>query len=511
VSRMLGMNPDEVEAHHAVLVGQLGALESALTTVNRVRLASLNPFNYGIEPSALILAPASIVATTVVTALVAGAKENAEKLVGQLMGQVAQQREASAAGGGSFVPSADGRNGSETITLAMLASLSAAQLKKLLKDDPALAQEFWKNPPDAAAVAKWWKSLSPAERDRLIADAPTVIGNLNGVPYANRDEANRIALAAAAKDPNLTKDQKDTITQVEQALITRKGAAARYLTDFNLGADPPLAAVAIGNVDTADDVTVDVPGMANYAKSSMSSWTDAAQKLYDEQQNVVDPDHSHAVIAWIGYDTPPLDVSVANKGASDSVMSNNLAQQGAPRLAADLDGIQDTRAGEGASAPRVSVVAHSYGTTTSAYALTQTKHDVNSVDFVASAGIDHRVIPNAAALHVDSVNGREQLYASQATRDYVATTGRVGSGRADPEDPSFGAITYSSDGGKAQDGASYAAVNGHDAIGSGLAVPPYNVGAGHGYFDKGTESLYNMAVVSSGQGSLLSGLKPSIF
>ncbi len=405
---------------------------------------------------------------------------------------------------------ADARYPSDVATLGLLASMSAAQLKKFMADHPSLAQEFWTDRPDASAVSAWWKGLTAAERHRMIQDAPTIVGNLNGVPYHDRNGANRVALEAAAHASHLTKDQKDAIANVRSALAGRKGGGQRYLIDFNLAAVPPLAAVSIGDVDTADDVTVDVPGMATYTASSMSSWTDAAQNLF-RRQGYVDPNHSHAVVAWIGYNAPPFDISAANKHATDSVMSSVRAQQGAPRLAADLDGIIDTRSGEAAAAPRIAVVAHSYGTTTTAYALTQTTHEVNSVDFVASAGIDHQVIPDASALHVATANGHEQVYASQATRDFVATTGRVGSGRSDPEDAGFGAITYSSDGGKAPDGTVYSAVNGHDTLGSGPAIPPYSVGTGHGYFDLGTESLQNIAVVSSGQGALLSDLTPQVF
>jgi hypothetical protein len=404
---------------------------------------------------------------------------------------------------------ADARYPSDMATLGLLTSMSAAQLKKFMAGHPSLAQEFWTDRPDASAVSAWWNGLTAAERHRMIQDAPTIVGNLNGVPYHDRNSANRVALEAAAHASHLTKDQKDAIASVRGALIGRKGGGQRYLIDFNLAAVPPLAAVSIGDVDTADAVTVDVPGMATYTASSMSSWTDAAQNLF-RQQGALDPHHSHAVVAWIGYNAPPFDISAANKHAADSVMSNVRAQQGAPRLAADLDGILDTRSGEAAGTPRIAVVAHSYGTTTTAYALTQTRNEVNSVDFVASAGIDHQAIPDASTLHVATASGHEQVYASQATRDFVATTGRAGSGRSDPEDAGFGAITYSSDGGKAPDGTSYAAVNGHDTIGSGPALPPYSIGTGHGYFDRGTESLYNIAVVSSGHGTLLRGLAPQV-
>ena len=145
----------------------------------------------------------------------------------------------------------------------------------------------------------------------------------------------------------------------------------------------------------------------------------------------------------------------------------------------------------------------SYGTTTTAYALTQTNYDVNPVDLVASAGIDHSAVPNASYLHVATANGHEQVYASQTSKDVVATTGRVGSGRADPEDAHFGAITYSSDG-----GGSYVAVDGHDAIGTGWTIPLKSAGAGHGYFDRFTESLNNMAVATTGSGTLVTTITP---
>jgi predicted alpha/beta hydrolase family esterase len=490
---MIGMDPDGVEAARAALASELAALDSVHAAISRVRLASLNPLNYAIEPGSLILAAGAIGTTSVAMALVASAKSSAEGLVGGLVAQIIQQQEASAAIDSGGI-------------LTMLGSLSAQQLIALMTDDPDLAKSLWEDPPDAAAVAAWWKGLTKSEQERLIKDAPTIIGNLNGVPYSERNTANQVALAEAEKDPNLTSEQKKALAQVKLALSQGgKGGAPRSLVDFNLAAKPPLAAVAIGNVDTADDVTVAVPGMATDVSSSMATWTTAAQNLANQQNNI-DPGHTHAVIAWIGYQTPPLDVSILgglgndrSGAAPDSVMANHLAQRGAPRLASELDSIQDARVGEGMAAPRVAVVAHSYGTTTAAYALTETKYDVSSVDFVASAGIDSNAVPNASYLHVATANGHEQVYTSQATNDDIATIGRLGSGRADPQNGSFGSIIYSSDG-----AGSYVSVEGHDAIGSGPTVTLFSAGAGHGYFDLRTESLRNMAVATTGNGSLVS-------
>lgn len=43
-------------------------------------------------------------------------------------------------------------------------------------------------------VSQWWKGLSSTERDALIKYDSSAVGNLNGVPCATRDKANRISL-----------------------------------------------------------------------------------------------------------------------------------------------------------------------------------------------------------------------------------------------------------------------------------------------------------------------------
>jgi hypothetical protein len=95
MSKMIGMNPDEVELHRAALTGQLGALNAAESEIGRVRLASLNPANYFIPAGAMILAPTAVLNASTAIALIAEARANAEALIGQLVAQIAQQREAS--------------------------------------------------------------------------------------------------------------------------------------------------------------------------------------------------------------------------------------------------------------------------------------------------------------------------------------------------------------------------------------------------------------------------------
>jgi hypothetical protein len=62
--------------------------------------------------------------------------------------------------------------------------------------DPAILQSLDAAPQippprtSAEDVNKWWTSLTPEERQRLIAEHPEEIGNLNGVPVLARSDAN---------------------------------------------------------------------------------------------------------------------------------------------------------------------------------------------------------------------------------------------------------------------------------------------------------------------------------
>jgi len=94
--------------------------------------------------------------------------------------------------------------------LDALAGADAASLAALLRARPSLAGVLAQAEP--AAVAPWWAELDDSQKDALIHTAPSIIGNLGGVAYAARDEANRIwledqladaraALAEAEKPP----------------------------------------------------------------------------------------------------------------------------------------------------------------------------------------------------------------------------------------------------------------------------------------------------------------------
>jgi hypothetical protein len=406
--------------------------------------------------------------------------------------------------------------------LDLMHTLSATDLTILLAQNPGLAQKFWDSPPDATLVATWWSALSLPEKAALILGAAAIIGNLGGIDYASRILANMNQLAAAKSRTDLTKSQKESIAQIEESL---GGRASRGLIDLNFSVDPPLAAIAIGNMDTAQKVTWAIPGMdAN--TGNMRGWVDVAQNLYEGQTHIEDA-ISHAVVAWIGYKTPSLEKSLVSPGGVSSVWQNTLAQNGALRLAGDLNAFHQTRVFVDGVPPYISVVAHSYGTTTAAYALANIDFTVDSAVFIASAGIDKVAVPDATALHVSFVDGKQQLYSTQASADEVATIGRVPAAKViddlsslgvfgvlglvvmSPGSASdgsldsnrlypgsrFGAIEFGSDG-EDVDAIHYNSTLGHDALGAGLPGAP----VGRGYFDRATDSLRDTVLASTGHG-----------
>jgi hypothetical protein len=307
--------------------------------------------------------------------------------------------------------------------LALLAALTPAQLALygLLNPDAA------KNPipahvgEDVLAARNWWVSLSDASKAALTAAVPGIIGNLNGLPYADRARANKTTIDALYNDPNTTDATKKTLDTIKKALEPKLDLAgnpvgARSVISLDLNNGKPLAALAIGNMDTAGNVTWNIPGMSTTIDDGLKSWTMSAQDLFDDQRGAYDAlklaDPGTAVVSWVGYDTPTL---------SPEVLMPYKAVEGGNRLAVALDGFHTTRDGSAAGQPKVNVLAHSYGTTASSYALTKTHFNVDTVTFFGSAGIDSQAVPDAFALHVnDGSDNQPAVHVTHASNDLIS-------------------------------------------------------------------------------------------
>ncbi|MBC7270901.1 MAG: hypothetical protein H5T76_19675, partial [Streptomyces sp.] len=149
--------------------------------------------------------------------------------------------------------------------------------------DPATA-----TPSEVAAL---FDGLTEAQRRRLVADHPTVVGNLDGAPVHLRYQAN-----AAAGDQVLAYDPRG------------RGLIARV----------------VGDLEHAARVSVIVPG-----SDIDLSTSDRTERWAADLQEAAGDDT--AVIAWVGYTTP--------SGIGPDLATGRLAEGGAERLRRLTDGL----------------------------------------------------------------------------------------------------------------------------------------------------------------------------
>ena len=262
-------------------------------------------------------------------------------------------------------------------------------------------------------VNDWWTSLSEKEQKSIIQAHPDWIGNLNGIPMAVRDQANRKRLPEIRKkideevekfepkyeyvsegtaEPTillnpeykkLLEKQKD-IHALERSINSEDsnniGRTLLLLDDSP--SDRLRAAIGSGDIDHADHVMTLTPGMGSRVSTTLATEDGGRGSGVEYTENVLeesglswkrnDGDHSKgtaAGVTWLGYDAPPDLVSAS---------SSQPAQDAGSSLASFQDGIQATHDGD----PHLVSISHSYGTVVNGYALQQT----NSVDEVVVTG-----------------------------------------------------------------------------------------------------------------------------
>lgn len=378
---------------------------------------------------------------------------------------------------------------------ARIADLSPVEISDFITSHEGLAPEAFAA--DPAVVAKWWDSVDNEEQGRLVGRMPEVIGNLAGVDFASRNTANRAELVgslaravAAVADHPADRQAAQQLAALEaiQGALNAGSHGKRYLVELTTDR-PPLASIAIGNLDTARLATFLVPGMGTLT-TDMHLWVRAAQNLYDAQGGAAAAPR-RAVVAWVGYRTPPRGMDATRDA---------YATRGALLLARDISGVRAAR-GDRAQ-PVVNVVAHSYGATTAALALAKDDLGVRSFVMLGSAGVDDH-IRYAQDLHA------EHVFVAEASADEQARWGRLE--RRDPGDASFGATRIPVEG-----TTTLLPVTGHEPIvhspwndnpacplwaqpADGRTGPELYAAhmAAQGYLDVGTESLARIGMAST--------------
>ena len=385
-------------------------------------------------------------------------------------------------------------------------------------DTTALAAELRRLGTDTDAVNAWWNGLSQAERNALLISDPDLVGNTNGIPTGDRDEANSSAvqrdieyllgLQASGQDLSASEQRwLENAQAIEEAVRqTSDDKWADYEIDAFIMAYQPhafggdgIAAVAYGNPDTADHTAVYVPGIMQDG-TYIDDNGDQALNLYEETVNSMlseDPPREGAVstIAWIGYDSPnfnaesmwPWDLGDSAGDVSHTVTEAN-AQAGGLALSQFVDGLNSTHTD--GDQPHLTVIGHSYGSTTSSYAAAGGM-EADSLVLIGSPGASEGV-SHASDLNMPA----GQVFVGAADNDPVSWLGgedgifpgswddSLGLGQ-DPAQSDFGATVFGVD-------------NGQEFHGPGGLVSTGFQQNHVNYFDDGNPALATMADVVSG-------------
>lgn len=254
---------------------------------------------------------------------------------------------------------------------------------------------------------------------------------------------------------------------------------ARHLLYLDLSAREPLAAVAVGDLDTATHVTWQLSGTGIRARNALWGSVREAGQLYLEQRRV--GVESPAVVAWLGYRSPNYPGALLNRSAS----------RGVKILERDLETFAALRPDN----PHLALEAHSYAATLAAQALDSRSDSAVSVDALAtigSAGIPRQLSRNPLRLNVPVGH----LFEAVAERDRLAWWGRLLSGRRLVAGHSFDVA------GRPDLG--LLGASGHNTS----QAFPENPQGPQGYRDPRTTSLRNLALITTGQQPL--DVKPEI-
>lgn len=366
---------------------------------------------------------------------------------------------------------------------------TAAVSRGAASDAPSPAdqlEEFASGEADPEKVAEWWADLvkdDPYAAGQLVEKYPELFGNLEGIPYDIRSIANEAQLDDMIDDARAAGDD-DRATYLEnvKSALQTDGSPPRQLISLEAG-PPALAAISIGDLDTSAYSSFLVPGMGSNGPSTPTDLTDAALSLWMEQKtlaahNGIEGDS--AVVAWMAYDAPEMFPQ------STEVFNGDRAAEGGEKFESVLLGYQATREASGNDS-YLSVVAHSYGSTTAANALVNLPQGtVDSFTTLGSAGLENS-IGSASDLNTS-------VYAMQGWEfGGIAAVGRTFSGRQDPTDADFGSVVLNTEA-QYVDGVSQTNSNRHDLYSGD------NPWSHRGYLDHGTSSLNNTALVNLGLG-----------
>ncbi|WP_327368914.1 alpha/beta hydrolase [Streptomyces sp. NBC_01217] len=247
----------------------------------------------------------------------------------------------------------------------------------------------------AAQRKDWWDGLTQQQRDQYLELSPDRIGNLDGIPAADRDAANRRNLPELmskleGKTDSKSKDQLAGLREIDRQL--KEGSSPpMYLLGISDEGNG-RAIVSFGNPDTSKNVSAYVPGLntsldEEFAKNDLKRARDTAIGAQGYEQ-------STASIVWLGYDAPQTPDGLR----SLAVAGTGRAEKGGVAYSDFMGGIAATNQNKD---PHITAIGHSYGSRTVG-AATQRDGGIPGVDDIILVGSPGVGVDRAVDLGVGS-------------------------------------------------------------------------------------------------------------
>ncbi|MFD8705624.1 alpha/beta hydrolase [Kitasatospora sp. NPDC059648] len=288
---------------------------------------------------------------------------------------------------------------------------------------------------DPNSVKAWWNGLTDEQQHRMVLNHPDQIGNMDGIPAVDRDQANRINLARGKQDiqrqldglgpaPSATigsgrfirpnpaytdwQQKHDDLTDKMNGINAIEGRLNHPVDDkhpptFLMGFDTNghgHAIVAVNNPDTADNVSTYVPG-TGARLGSIGSDINRSDVMVASANDASKGKSTTSSITWVGYDAPQ---SIIPEAADDT-----YAKNAEDKLVSFENGLHATHNGK---IGNNTILAHSYGTTTVGYTMRDHGLPVDNAVLIASPGAG---VENAKDLRIDP----NHVYAAQSPADAI--------------------------------------------------------------------------------------------
>lgn len=350
-----------------------------------------------------------------------------------------------------------------------------------------------------AEVAEVWAGLTDQQRADLIKRRPEFVGNLEGVPYPVRFEANRTVHEQTVEAGPYGEPLDSQLAQLGDELSADLGGE---LLTFHPFENPQATAAVVYGVartpsgeiidpfEGATNVNVLVGGMFS-GLGDLEAWGQTSRDLNDFTEAYGASGTGSVTIAWYGYDSPNF--------ATEHTMGS--ANEGAARLTSTLRGL-DAEVG---SSVTTSVIGHSYGSTTAFLAVGGANADlgVDRLVAVGSAGVPdgyHAAWTGDGEMDYSDVD----VYSSRAPGDLIARYGEYSSfGHGQDPGDIPGSTTFESDGGTAPslsgNPESVAGTPGHASHDGGNSLWGWWE-EDNGYLSRDSESFRNIAsIVARGE------------